>query len=133
VLEDDSGFLGLNKMRWADQHIHRVDGFGNDWFMGTDMAKVYIQTADGTPLGACWACVLDTETNRCDATLLVVLSDKTEGDVDRLVQKHNKQQPAAPFADLLRDLSALFRAHKQHWPSGYDEHLLRLARVRPKT
>ena len=69
----DPAVLVPYRFRWADQHVHTVDGDSQPRY-GSDMAKVYLNAK--APFSALLVCMIDTETQKGELMQLFIFNDK---------------------------------------------------------
>lgn len=81
----------MNSLNWADQHIHHVDGFGNTWFFGSDMARFRLVDSkdDGNAaiIPSAWCVAVDLEDKWVDIMLLWIVPGELEPVIERALRQ----------------------------------------------
>jgi len=111
--QDDVAFIGINELKWADQHVHKEiqvfpDGCKfESWNIGGDMARFYLGEPHQVLVHSFYAVAVDLVRRRVNVSLVSIVAKPLE---DALAKFFNPPGPAQGKRKLptLPDLHKFF-------------------------
>eukprot|EP01083_Nonionella_stella_P262538 892634_1 len=87
--ESDVAIIGHNRLKWADQHIHKLSA-DSDWLLGSDMARFYVNSGDAIAGG--WVVAVDASGARpkINLTFLCIVRPDLEDGITRILRSAEK-------------------------------------------
>lgn len=89
---EEPASIGINSLRWADQHVHHVAEYDPTWYFGSDMARFHIKE-DRASLGA-WGVAVDLsdlKKPRCWITYMLIVDASKQDPVERAVRNASSE------------------------------------------
>jgi len=88
---DDVAFIGINELKWADQHVHKesytVHGCKlEDWNMGTDQARFYLGQPNDVLVHSFYAVAVDLDLRRVNVSLVSIVAKPLEAELTKCAE-----------------------------------------------